>query len=106
MNEQILRICELCMKLNSTRTSKEITGNKPTVFFEFSGHTSKVEISIHYNGWSYKSLSADIKYTIDLQYGLSWYYFPSKKDYEQYPVSLEQIIDHIKSIAEKWCDNV
>ncbi len=44
-------ILGLAMKINSTSTRRELTGNKPTVFINFSGHINQLEVYIHSNGW-------------------------------------------------------
>lgn len=51
-NEQLMQILGLCLEINPTETNQEITGNKPTVFFRFSGHCSHVEVNIYPTGWS------------------------------------------------------
>lgn len=49
--EKILQICRLAMKLNSEATHQKITGDKPTVFFYFSGHISMINVRIYTKGW-------------------------------------------------------
>lgn len=51
-NEQLMQILGLCLEINPTPTEREATGDKPTVFFHFSGHCSHVEINIYPTGWS------------------------------------------------------
>ena len=51
-NKQLAKIFNLCLEINPTETNQEVTGNKPTVFFRFSGHCSCVEINIYPTGWS------------------------------------------------------
>lgn len=51
-NEQLMQILGLCLEINPTPTDRETTGNKPTVFFHFSGHVGHVEINIYPTGWS------------------------------------------------------
>ncbi len=50
---RVLEIMEMVLKINGTTpTNREMTGNKTTVFAEFSGHIAEVEVHIHTNGWS------------------------------------------------------
>lgn len=50
-NEQIHNIFDLCFLLNPTRTQQRTTKNKPTVFFDFCGHTNEATVTIYENGW-------------------------------------------------------
>ena len=47
----IMRIVDLAFRLNSTPTTKETTGDKPTVFVDFFGHTTSVDVIIYPHGW-------------------------------------------------------
>ena len=52
MHDKIMRIVELCLQLNPTETLQGVTGNKPTVFFDFSGHIAECGVRIHAHGWA------------------------------------------------------
>lgn len=49
---KIIRIMELSMLINPSGTTREETGNKPTVFVTFCGHCACVQVDIHTTGWS------------------------------------------------------
>lgn len=51
VRETTLRIMERAMFYNSTATKKEYTGDKPTFFVKFSGHTAALDVDIHKQGW-------------------------------------------------------
>ena len=51
IKSKVVKIVELAMLLNPTKTKREVTGDKPTVFVEFNGHVCNVGIFIHYTGW-------------------------------------------------------
>ena len=68
MNDKILSIFDLCLQLNPTRTLQEVTGNKPTVFFDFSGHVAECEIRIHTHGWK-RDAAWDVTYRINTETG-------------------------------------
>lgn len=51
VRELALRIMERAMFYNSTATKKEYTGDKPTFFVKFSGHTAALDVDIHKQGW-------------------------------------------------------
>jgi hypothetical protein len=52
IRKKVLRIMELAMLLNPADTTQEDTGDKPTVFVDFSGHCCLLEGRIYQNGWS------------------------------------------------------
>lgn len=64
MKDRLMRIMELAYMINPTKTKREITGDKPTIFIDFAGHISSVHIHIHSNGWSWGSY-ADEDYYIN-----------------------------------------
>lgn len=49
--QKMSRVLELATELNPVPTEKEKTGNKPTIFVDFSGHISKFGVLIYSNGW-------------------------------------------------------
>lgn len=50
--EYIHKILAAALEINGLGArSKEETGDKPTVFVEFMGHTGVLTVSIHKNGW-------------------------------------------------------
>lgn len=51
IKEKVLKIMELALLLNLTETEYEITGNKPTVFVNFSGHVCMLDIRVYFKGW-------------------------------------------------------
>lgn len=60
--EKINEIISLCLQVNGFEDrSTKIAGNKPAVFFEFSGHVCKFEVSIHSGGWE-KDTRADMNF--------------------------------------------
>ena len=51
--EQIHRLLDLALDINGLEPRKQtITGNLPTVFFEFYGHVGWVEIRVYSAGWA------------------------------------------------------
>ena len=51
MRNKALKVLELAMLINSEQTQREYTGNKPTIFVNFSGHCCSLDVEIHLNGW-------------------------------------------------------
>ena len=48
------QILDVVLDINGVEPrQKEYTGNMPTAFFEFSGHTAGVDIDIRRSGWDY-----------------------------------------------------
>lgn len=77
VRDTVLRILERAMHYNNTKTKKEETGDKPTFFVEFSGHTAQLDVGIEVNGYDsetdFKHRNI-INYTVYLtenEYGLT-----------------------------------
>ncbi len=51
VRKKVLEIMELAMLINDSPTEQELTGNKPTIFVEFSGHIATMDVHIAPNGW-------------------------------------------------------
>ena len=51
ISKQIAKIVQLCYQINSTPTRRVETGNLPTVFLDFMGHTCQINIRIYDDGW-------------------------------------------------------
>ena len=51
----IMRIVDLAFRLNSVPTKKETTGDRPTVFVDFFGHTAGIDVRIYPHGWDLDS---------------------------------------------------
>lgn len=46
-----LWILQLALKINNTPTEQALTGNKPSVFVDFSGHATTFSVHIIPQGW-------------------------------------------------------
>lgn len=78
--QQICKVLDMCLQINGVQASKrELTGNHPTAFFNFSGHVGWVYIDVHESGWT---PGED----------------PSKKYYAciSHPGGLEKLIEQLK----------
>lgn len=51
ISKQITQIIQLCYQINSVETQREVTGNLPTVFLDFMGHTCQLNARIYDDGW-------------------------------------------------------
>ena len=51
ISKQIAKIIQLCYQINNVETNREKTGNLPTVFLDFMGHTCQLNIRIYDDGW-------------------------------------------------------
>lgn len=50
--DEFHRVLDLVLNINGMEDrSRDITGDKPTVFLYFYGHTSEINVSVHSNGW-------------------------------------------------------
>ena len=51
--KQIHELLDLVLEVNGLEPREQsITGNLPTVFFEFSGHVGRVSVRIYSTGWA------------------------------------------------------
>ena len=51
--ESMHRLLDVVLDINGTeRRQRDATGDLPTVFLYFSGHTASVDIDIHRHGWA------------------------------------------------------
>ena len=51
ISKQIAQIIQLCYQINHEETFRAKTGNLPTVFIEFRGHTCQLNARIYDEGW-------------------------------------------------------
>ena len=109
--EIVKQIFSLALAINANKTKQSITGNKPTVFVNFSGHVAGVDVSIYRNGWGALDDESNItRYSFYLgdDYFTQW-----ANDYEPYPEEkeCEQLSEakialaELQKIADKWGDD-
>lgn len=56
--KKVHEILEMALEINGTLPrQRELTGNKPTAFFNFSGHTAGVTVNVYNDGWDSGHLS-------------------------------------------------
>lgn len=63
ISKKLTQIMELCYQINYEETNREKTGNLPTVFLDFMGHTCQINVRIYDDGWAnrdYPDFSARI----------------------------------------------
>jgi len=51
ISKQIAKIIQLCYQINNVETNRERTGNLPTVFLDFMGHTCQINVRVYADGW-------------------------------------------------------
>ena len=107
IKDKILNLVNLCLEVQEgecgviePRTSKKacslLTNDKtgPTVFFEFSGHISDLEIRIFKNGWGYgEKCDETFKFHLDEEI--------NKEKFEHCKAVLEEIIRKQKEQEEE-----
>lgn len=58
--QQICEVLDLCLQINGLQSSEqELTGDHPTAFFYFSGHTARIKIDVHRDGWKAGAFADD-----------------------------------------------
>lgn len=95
VSEKIGKVIEMATQLNLSPTSRDITGEKPTIFVRFYGHVSLFEVQIHSFGWG------DAPYD-DPNY--SWKIFINE-DQENVEKQLDDIINLLEQFVERECEN-
>lgn len=95
IKEKMLRVLDLVLTLNPEETDREITGEKPTVFVNFSGHVGLFETHIHSQGWG------DTPYD-NPDYSWKFYLTENPEIIEN---RLDRIIEILGSYVERWCEN-
>jgi hypothetical protein len=106
--EIVKQIFNLALAINANKTKQSTTGNKPTVFVNFSGHVAEVDVTIYRNGWGTLDDESNItRYNIYLSddFFTEWI-----DDYEPYleEKECEQLskakaaLAELQNIAEKW----
>lgn len=109
--EIVKQIFNLALAINANKTKQSTTGNKPTVFVNFSGHVAVVDVSIYRNGWGTLDDESNItRYDIYLSddFFTEWI-----DDYEPYPKEKEceqlseakAALSELQKIADKWGAN-
>lgn len=107
--EIVKQIFALALAINPNDTIQDKTGGKPTVFVNFSGHVTGIDVRIYRNGWS-SSRDVDsemITYTIWLD---DEKFTILTDDYEPYPevqecdqlTKAKAALFELKRIAEEW----
>jgi hypothetical protein len=95
VSEKIGKVIEMAAQLNSSSTSRDVTGNKPTIFVMFSGHVSLFEVQIHSLGWG------DAPYD-EPDYSWKIYIY---EDQENVKEQLDCIINLLEELVERECEN-
>lgn len=95
--QKFLRIMDLAMRLNSACTESAATGDKPTVFVEFSGHVCQAVVRVYSRGWT-EDEAADIYCECHLDDGVEYTSTAYKTN-----LSVDQMIDYLQSMVDTWC---
>lgn len=95
VSEKIGKVLELAAQLNPSKTSRDITGDKPTIFVYFFGHVSLLRVQIHSLGWG------DEPYD-EPDYSWDIYIY---EDQENVKKKLDDIINMLEKLLERECEN-
>ena len=105
--EIVKQIFHLALAINSNITERETTGEKPTVFVNFSGHIAGVEVEIYHDGWGSEKECSQTCYMIYLG---DERFTELVDEYEPYPEEKEceglskakAALAELQKIAEEW----
>ena len=98
--QKISRIFDLALKLNETPTKQEITGEKPTIFVDFSGHITTCNLYIHSNGYA-SGVSAVKQFDIPLNE--EWRIDPYCTGDFKLRVSVDELVNEALKRIEEIC---
>ena len=89
----VIAILSRAMRYNDTPTKTEHTGNKPTFFVEYSGHTASLYVRIYPNGWAAGN-DAEYSYIVDL--------CASNGTDQEVSDTLNEIIETMDRVYNEW----
>lgn len=88
MEDKLKRILDLALKLNPSETRREVTGSKPTIFVEFSGHVGTVCVRVYRNGWKpYADTDCSWEFSVDATETIS--------------IKIDQCIGYLESLCRE-----
>lgn len=91
---RVLTLMNLALEYNSRKTTQELTGNRPTFFVYFNGHTCDLDVAAYTEGYSANSKC--IQESISLTSS-----FSSDTD-EKILAALDRWIDLFISVQYEW----
>ena len=90
IRSKMLRIFSLVIDLNPTETLRKITGEKPSVFIYYHGHTASFEVRVCEKGWCVGSHREK-----------NWrMYMDAPMD--EINAQLDEIIGYLECLKAKW----
>lgn len=92
--QKMLKVLELAAILNPEETDREVTDDKPTVFVHFYGHVARLQIDIHMSGWANSEPFATYDKKWDIRY-----------DEERAEEQLDEVVELLENLVERWCKN-
>lgn len=96
VRELALRIFERAMFYNNTSTTQELTGNKPTFFVNFLGHTAGFELDIAVDGYTRsRKLERHVVYLTEGEY----------RPLEEILTELEYILHRMQAVYDDWYES-
>ena len=105
--EIVKQIFNLALAVNPNDTEQDTTGNKPTVFVNFSGHIAGVEVEIYHDGWDSEKECSQTCYMIYLgderftELVDEYEPYPEEKECEQLSEAKAALAE-LQKIADKW----
>lgn len=88
--QMINKLFAKCIEINGlSERKKDKTGNLPTVFINYFGHTARIEIGVHLNGWEPESSSDE---------NIGFYTDNSFSDFKKSYNSAMKRLDGIKNV--------
>ena len=88
--QKVNKILQLCFEINSfEQRSKDLTGDKPTIFVFFSGHISQIKVQTNETGWT-SDTENDVEFVIYLH-----------RPFEEIKEQLDSCIQYLEELKER-----
>lgn len=93
IRSKMLRVFSLILDINPTETQRKTTGEKPSVFIEYLGHTANFAVMVCEKGW-YVGSYTDKK----------WEIYMDDAPADEINAQLDEIIGYLECLKAKWGD--
>ncbi len=107
--KKVSEIFQLCIEINDFENrQRSITGSKPTVFLNFSGHVAALDIQVFEGGWE-EQKEGNKKFCIYLDNyfkNLTGFAEEAIKQEHEIKAELDSCIQYLKYIKEGSCERL
>lgn len=101
IRNKVLQIEMYAKLLNGEPTKRDLTGDKPTVFYDFNGHISLFRVRFYNHGWeSLANPESVFEVYLDWEYS----YVDENGKMRRYPTeeTLDLALSRVKNLYKEW----